>query len=114
MATLFERASKQARRRSSGEDALAFASGLILGGLVGAIAAIALAPTDGATLRQRIAERVDELLGGGSPLAGPAPGAGPPSESSPVAVAQDGKEGTPGVTTVTSADGRSGPVVSPA
>jgi hypothetical protein len=114
MATLFERASKQARRRSSGEDALAFVSGLILGALVGAVAAIALAPTDGATLRQRIAEHVDELLGGGSPLAGPAPGAAPPAESGPVAVTQDRQEGSTGVTTVTSADGRPGPVVAPA
>lgn len=103
MALPFLRTSVPARRRSSGEDALAFTGGLILGGLVGAVAAIALAPTDGATLRQRIAERVGDLLGDGLPI----PGATPPAESEGAVAGQDAGDSS-GDVAVTRADGRPG------
>jgi hypothetical protein len=107
MALPFLRTSVPARRRSSGEDALAFTGGLILGGLVGAVAAIALAPTDGATLRQRIAERVGDLLGDGLPI----PGATPYAPAEGAVAGQEAAEGRSDVA-VTSADGR--PDVAPA
>lgn len=51
------------RRRSSGEDALSFVSGLLFGALAAGTAAVFLAPTDGRTLRARLVERFNTLLG---------------------------------------------------
>ena len=70
---------KQPPQRNGAQDALAFSAGLLFGGLAAGAAAIALAPTDGATLRQRLKEKVDDLLGrapsapAASEAAGPAP-----------------------------------------
>ena len=50
-------------KSSSGDDALAFSSVLVFGALVGAVAAVFLAPSDGPTLRSRLQERVNDLLG---------------------------------------------------
>ena len=69
---------KQTPQRHAAQDALAFSTGLLLGGLAAAAAAIALAPTDGATLRQRLKEKVDGLLGR-APSAPAASGAAGPS-----------------------------------
>ncbi|HEX2185994.1 MAG TPA: YtxH domain-containing protein [Chloroflexota bacterium] len=54
---------RRAPARSSAADALAFSAGLLSGALVAGIAAVFLAPTDGRTLRARLAEKVNELLG---------------------------------------------------
>ena len=70
---------KQTPQRHAAQDALAFSTGLLFGGLAAGAAAIALAPTDGATLRQRLKEKVDGLLGrvpsapAASGAAGPSP-----------------------------------------
>jgi hypothetical protein len=53
--------------KRSGEDALAFAGGLLMGAVVAATAAVLLAPTDGRTLRKRLQARVDEWLGRDEP-----------------------------------------------
>lgn len=54
------------QRRHTGADALAFTTGLVFGALVGAAVAIFLAPTDGQTLRTRLAKQLNGLFGGGS------------------------------------------------
>jgi hypothetical protein len=51
------------RQSSTTEDAFSFIGGLFLGALAGAIAAFILAPSDGKTLRTRIQQRVDGLMG---------------------------------------------------
>src|SRR5436309_11912002 len=48
---------------TSGEDALAFINGLVLGIVICAIVAFLLAPTDGQTLRRRLKAQLDALLG---------------------------------------------------
>jgi hypothetical protein len=48
---------------TSGEDALAFINGLVIGAVLCAIAAYFLAPTDGQKLRQRLKTQIDALLG---------------------------------------------------
>jgi hypothetical protein len=50
-------------RPSPGENALAFIGGLLAGALVGGVAAVFLAPSDGKTFRARLQARVDELMG---------------------------------------------------
>ena len=52
-----------APRPSPGENALAFIGGLLAGALVGGVAAVFLAPSDGKTFRARLQARVDELMG---------------------------------------------------
>ena len=49
--------------RSSGDDALAFINGLVIGAVLAAIVAYLLAPTDGATLRRRLRAQFDALMG---------------------------------------------------
>src|SRR6266567_4706647 len=49
--------------RTSGDDALAFINGLVLGIVICAIVAFLLAPTDGQTLRRRLKAQFDALLG---------------------------------------------------
>lgn len=51
------------KQTSTAEDAFAFIGGLLLGALAGAIAAFILAPSDGKTLRARLQQRVDGLMG---------------------------------------------------
>jgi hypothetical protein len=51
------------KQTSTAEDAFAFIGGLVLGALAGAIAAFILAPSEGRTLRARIQQRVDGLMG---------------------------------------------------
>lgn len=45
------------------DDAFAFIYGLLLGALISGVVAVALAPTDGRTLRARIRRQIDDLLG---------------------------------------------------
>src|SRR5919199_2654856 len=49
--------------RTSGDDALAFINGLVLGIVICAIVAYLLAPTDGQTFRRRLKAQIDALLG---------------------------------------------------
>lgn len=51
------------RQRHASDDAWAFVSGLLFGALVAGVAAVFLAPTDGRTLRARLVERFNTLLG---------------------------------------------------
>ena len=69
---------KQTPPPHAAQNALAFSTGRIFRSLAAAAPAIALAPTDGATLRQRLKEKVDDLLGR-APSAPAAPGAAGPS-----------------------------------
>src|SRR3954468_6403956 len=62
---------------TSGEDALAFINGLVLGIVICAIVAFLLAPTDGQTLRRRLKSQLDALLGR-TPFADTAPAADTP------------------------------------
>ena len=85
-----------APRPSSGENALAFIGGLLAGALVGGVAAVFLAPSDGKTFRARLQARVDELMGYTLPpepveapeaaeLAAPTTPAEPPAPPEPAA-----------------------------
>ena len=77
------------RKSSSGEDALAFSSGLLFGALVGAVTAVFLAPSDGPTLRMRLQERFNDLLGYTTPPEPPGPMEPlEPAPDAPPAVAQ--------------------------
>lgn len=75
---------------SSGDDAWAFSSGLVFGGVAAAVAAVLLAPTDGQTLRTRLTSKVDEWLGRSSPDESPfepgdrMPVAGEPNPAAPL------------------------------
>ena len=51
------------KQTTTAEDAFAFIGGLFLGALAGAIAAFILAPSDGKTLRARLQQRLDGLMG---------------------------------------------------
>jgi ABC-type transporter Mla subunit MlaD len=51
------------KQTSTTEDAFAFIGGLLMGALAGAVAAFLLAPSDGKSLRARIQQRVDGLMG---------------------------------------------------
>jgi ABC-type transporter Mla subunit MlaD len=51
------------KQASTTEDAFAFIGGLLMGALAGAVAAFLLAPSDGKSLRARIQQRVDGLMG---------------------------------------------------
>ncbi|HEX2514796.1 MAG TPA: hypothetical protein VH257_08835, partial [Chloroflexota bacterium] len=51
------------KQTSTTEDAFAFIGGLLVGALAGAVAAFLLAPSDGKSLRARIQQRVDGLMG---------------------------------------------------
>lgn len=64
-------------QRHPAEDAIAFAGGIALGAVVGAIAAILLAPSDGDTLRRRLATS----LGFGDDTTGDVPSAPTDSDS---------------------------------
>jgi hypothetical protein len=77
------------RRRTSGEDALAFIGGLLLGGIVAAVVAIFVAPTDGQTLRARLVARFNSLFGFEAPPEfGQEPGEeAPPATPAPEAAA---------------------------
>ena len=79
MAIPFMRSRAAKPQRSVGADVLAFTTGLVFGALVGATAAILFAPTDGETLRHRLATRLTELLGSRPAAAPPAP----PAEVTP-------------------------------
>jgi hypothetical protein len=59
------------RRRHASDDAQAFISGLLFGALMAGVAAVFLAPTDGRTLRARLVERFNTLLGYEAPPAEP-------------------------------------------
>jgi hypothetical protein len=73
-----------APRPSPGENALAFIGGLLAGALVGGVAAVFLAPSDGKTFRARLQARVDELMGYTLP---PAPAEAPAPADAPAPVA---------------------------
>jgi hypothetical protein len=73
--------------RHPAEDAFAFAGGILLGALIGAIIAILLTPTDGETLRRQVASRLG--MGEPEPLTEPV-GAQPPvtaAEAGPMSAA---------------------------
>ena len=53
--------------RHPAEDAMAFIGGILLGALIGGIAAIFLAPTDGRSLRQRVRETLGMDSGADEP-----------------------------------------------
>lgn len=54
---------RTAKHRSSAEDAFSLCYGLLLGAMFGALAAILLAPEEGASLRRRIKRTAFDLMG---------------------------------------------------
>ncbi|MGH2368607.1 MAG: hypothetical protein ACRDI2_10435 [Chloroflexota bacterium] len=71
-------------KRDSTNDALAFSAGLLFGALAAGVAAMFLAPTDGQTLRARLLEKFNSLMGrDGEPAVAPVPPAVPAADREP-------------------------------